>query len=194
MRWCFFWNTLLLLLKPFIDSIPYNGIIETPFSRANSPRCVCVSSSNPLTIRFFAICYDNVSHSYKCDITISTRIHGAIMISISMNQIIKSQKETKTSATTATTTTKTSTGKVVNGVDVEKLYETMGPSGTILLSPSSALGLRIVGIAVDTTPQPSMSLMAPARPIEGASLLSFRKTNLQFYWEPTKEQTLLNTS
>ena len=42
------------------------------------------------------------------------------MISSLMTQLIKSQKET------TATTNKISTEKVVNGVDVEKLYETMG--------------------------------------------------------------------
>jgi uncharacterized OsmC-like protein len=48
---------------------------------------------------------------------ISITIYNDIMISLSMNQITESQQET---------TTKISNEKVVNGVNVEKLYETMG--------------------------------------------------------------------
>jgi uncharacterized OsmC-like protein len=66
--------------------------------------------------------YSKEIHIYKCDITISLRLYNDIMISSIMTQIIESQKET----TVTTATTKISAEKVVNGVDVEKLYETMG--------------------------------------------------------------------
>lgn len=51
---------------------------------------------------------------------ISISIYNDIMISFGMTQIIKSQKET---------TSRIPTEKVVNGVDVEKLYETIGAIG-----------------------------------------------------------------